>query len=168
MKGMNIVKFFKYLDEHIEEILLIIFLIGMSIIIGVQVFMRYVMKSSLSWSEEVARYMFIWMVYIGISYGIKTGKHVKIDAAVNLFPKKIRKYVLFLSDIMFLVFAGIIIKYSYQVAMLIFKLGQTSPGTGILMGYVYLAVPIGFILVSIRLIQKMVLKARDMNLRRGV
>lgn len=157
----------KYLDDHIEEIFLIILLTGMSLIIGLQVFMRYVMKSSLSWSEEIARYMFIWMVYIGISYGIKRGRHIKIDAAVNLFPKNMQKYIFVLSDLIFLVFAIIIFIQSNKVAMLIFKLGQTSPGTGISMGFVYLATPVGFVLVSIRLIQNMITKINKIKLERG-
>ena len=157
-------KIIKFLDEHIEEIFLVIFLTGMSLVIGLQVFMRYVMKSSLSWSEELARYMFIWMVYIGISYGIKKRKHIKIDAAINIFPIKMRKYLFILSDVIFLVFAIIIVFQSEKVAMLILKLGQISPGTGIPMGYIYHAVPIGFSLVGIRLIQSIMYRIKEIRL----
>ncbi len=156
-------KIIQYLNEYIEKIILIILLSGMSLIIGVQVFMRYVMKSSLSWSEEIARYMFIWMVYIGISYGVKMKKHIKIDAAVKIFPNKIRKYLYIVSDLIFLVFTIIIILQSEKVAMLILKLGQISPGTGISMGYIYQAVPIGFALVGIRLIQSIVCKVKEIR-----
>jgi len=167
MKGVCKMRVIKYLDDHIEEIFLIVLLTGMSLVIGLQVFMRYVMKSSLSWSEEIARYMFIWMVYIGISYGIKRERHVKIDAAVKLFPKKIQKYIFVLSDLIFLVFAIIIIIQSKNVAMTIFELGQISPGTGISMGYVYIAIPIGFTLVGIRLIQNVISKFRKIKLEKG-
>lgn len=160
-------KVIRFIDEHIEEIILVTLLTGMSLIIGLQVFMRYVMKSSLSWSEELARYMFIWMVYIGISYGIKKGRHIKIDAAVNIFPRKIQKYIFILSDIIFLLFAIIVIYQSNNVAMLIFRLGQSSPGTGISMGYVYMAIPVGFTLVCVRLIQDIVMKCKKIKLEGG-
>ncbi|WP_308215409.1 TRAP transporter small permease subunit [Sinobaca sp. H24] len=64
-------KVLRYLDEHLEEVLLVIFTLTMVIVIGLQVFMRFVLSSSLGWSEELARYCFIWLVYIGISYGVK-------------------------------------------------------------------------------------------------
>lgn len=156
-------KIIKFLDERVEEILLGFLLSGMSLIIAVQVFMRYVMKSSLSWSEEIARYMFIWMVYIGISYGVKKSKHIKIDAAVNIFPKATRKYLYILSDLIFLSFAAILVVKSKEVSSLIFKLGQASPATGIPMGYVYLAVPIGLSLVCIRLVQRLFYKIKNLN-----
>lgn len=156
-------KIIKFLDKRIEEILIGVLLSGMSIIIAIQVFMRYVMKASLSWSEEIARYMFIWMVYIGISYGVKQSKHIKIDAAVNIFPRIIRKYLYILSDFIFLFFSVVIVIKSKEVSSLIFKLGQVSPATGIAMGYVYLAVPIGLSLVCIRLVQRIFFKIKNLK-----
>jgi len=72
-----------------------------------------------------------------------------------------------LSDLIFLVFAIIIIIQSKNVAMTIFELGQISPGTGISMGYVYIAIPIGFTLVGIRLIQNVISKFRKIKLEKG-
>ena len=77
----------------------------MTLLVFVQVVMRYVFNNSLSWSEELARYTFIWLIYIGISYGCKLRKHIKIDAALYLFPKKARPYVVLLGDILFIAFA---------------------------------------------------------------
>ena len=53
-------KILHYLDEYLEEILMVIFLIAMTLIMGIQVFSRYVLGMSLSWSEEITRYLFIW------------------------------------------------------------------------------------------------------------
>ena len=47
------------LDEYLEEVLLVILLAGMAVIMGIQVFWRYVLSMSLSWSEELTRYLFI-------------------------------------------------------------------------------------------------------------
>ena len=51
-------KILHYLDEYLEEILMVIFLIAMTLIMGIQVFSRYVLGMSLSWSEEITRYLF--------------------------------------------------------------------------------------------------------------
>jgi len=53
-------RIFHWLDENLEEFLLVIGLIAMTLIMGVQVFCRYVLGMSLSWSEELTRYIFIW------------------------------------------------------------------------------------------------------------
>lgn len=121
-------KLFRFLDDYFEEILVIILLAGMSIIIGIQVFMRYVLKSSLSWSEELARYMFIWMIYIGISYGVKKDKHVKIEAVLTVLSSFWQKVLLIISDLLFLFFAVIIVIKSFEVSNTIQNLGQLSPG----------------------------------------
>ena len=56
-------KALRFLDENIEKMLCVIALALMSAVIVAQVFCRYVLNSSLSWSEELARYLFIWMIY---------------------------------------------------------------------------------------------------------
>ena len=84
-------KVLKFLDENLEKMLCVIFLALMSIIIVLQVFFRYVLNNSLSWSEELARYLFIWMIYIGISYGVKLDKHICVDAVYTFMPKSIKR-----------------------------------------------------------------------------
>lgn len=146
-------KVVRYIDDNLEKILVILLLGAMSLIIGFQVFMRYIMKASLSWSEEVARYMFIWLTYIGISYGVKTNRHIKVDAAMYIFPKGLRKYVAILGNLLFLAFALIIVKNSIATSGKILSLGQASPAVGIPMGFVYMAPLVGFAIVVLRLLQ---------------
>ena len=79
--------------------------------------MRYIFNNSLSWSEELARYLFIWMVYLAIGYAAKQRKHIKIDAALWLFPQRIRPYICIVGDIVVLLFSAFIIKTSYELFM---------------------------------------------------
>ena len=60
----------KYVWEHLEEFFIIPLMFAMSIIIFIQVIMRYVFQNSLTWSEELARYMFVWLVYFAVLRGI--------------------------------------------------------------------------------------------------
>lgn len=154
---------YKYIDKYIEEIILVVLLALMSIIIGVQVFMRYVLKASLSWSEEIARYMFVWIVYIGISYGVKAGRHIKVDAALMLFSSKIKNYICLLSDLIFMFFAVTIVIYGIKTADKIFTLGQNSPAIGMPMGFLYLAPVVGFALVSFRLVQNILVRINSIK-----
>ena len=52
-----------WLDEYLEEFLMVVFLIAMTLIMGIQVFSRYILGVSLSWSEEITRYLFIWSAF---------------------------------------------------------------------------------------------------------
>ena len=61
-------KVLHWLDENLEEFLLVVFLIAMTLIMGIQVLSRYVLGQSLSWSEEITRYLFIWSVFLSVSY----------------------------------------------------------------------------------------------------
>lgn len=155
----------KKIDEHLEDILLVFLLSLMSIIIFIQVIMRYLMRNSLSWSEELARYLFIWSIYLAVSYAAKERKHIKIDAALYLFPRKMRPYIRMVGDVIVLFFSGFIILTSLILFKKIGMLGQMSAALSIPMKYVYLAPFVGFLLTFYRTIQSIGL--RITNLREG-
>lgn len=144
----------KQMDQYLEEALIVILLSLMSILIGVQVFMRYVMGDSLTWSEELARYCFIWCTYLGVSYAVKTKVHICVEAAVNQLPATLHKWSRIIVHIVFIIFALLVVKEGYALSMKIFKFGQTSSSLGIPMGWIYLAPTVGFGLVIIRLVQE--------------
>ena len=64
-------KIIRWLDDNLEEALLIALLVTMTLLMGLQVFSRYILNASLSWSEELTRYLFIWSGFLSISYCIK-------------------------------------------------------------------------------------------------
>ena len=61
-------KALQWLDENLEEVLLVIALAAMAVIMGIQVIARYIFGASLSWSEELTRYIFIWAGFLSVSY----------------------------------------------------------------------------------------------------
>ena len=79
---------FHWLDENLEEFLLVIGLIAMTLIMGGQVFCRYVLGMSLSWSEELTRYIFIWCGFLSVSYCSKKCLSIKIEQFVAIFPRR--------------------------------------------------------------------------------
>ena len=108
-------KLLKWLDDKLERNICIVLLTGMTLLIFIQVIMRYIFNNSLSWSEELARYFFIWLIYFGISYGAKIRKHLKIEAFLFFFPKKLRVYVEILGDTLFLAFSVFVIIYASEL-----------------------------------------------------
>lgn len=155
-------KALKWVDDHFEEVFLVLFSVIMVIVIFLQVFMRYVMENSLSWSEELARYCFIWLVYIGISYGVKKQRHIKVDVLLLLFKDKGKLIFNIISNILFLGFAIFVVIYGYGMTEKMLQWGQTSPALKVPMGIVYLAAPAGMGLTAIRLIQNLILQIKTL------
>lgn len=153
----------KFLNKHLEDIFIIPLIIGMSVLIFVQVVMRYVFSASLTWSEELARYLFIWLVYFSVSYTAKREKHIRIDAALMLFPKKTRPYIELLSEILIFLLSIFIVVTSVTVVHKIQLSGQHSPALGLPMYLVYSAPLVGFILTSIRTLQTIAKKVKNLN-----
>lgn len=148
-------KILHWLDQHIEEVLLVLFSTIMVAVIFMQVVMRQ-FNSSLSWTEELARYSFIWLVYIGISYGVKKDRHIKVDVLLLALKNKGKIILTIIANLLFIAFAIFVIRYGYDIAMQLLSFGQKSPANQIPMGLIYLATPIGMGLTLIRLIQNLV------------
>lgn len=143
----------KFFNDHLEEFFIIPLMFLMSIIIFIQVIMRYVFQNSLVWSEELSRYMFIWLIYFAVSYTARREKHIRIDAAINLYPKKLRPYIEILSELIVLGFSVFIAVTAVTVFHKITWSGQLSPAMRIPMQYVYAAPLVGFVLTAIRQVQ---------------
>lgn len=159
-------KFISWLDKYLEELFLSLSLISMVVIMGLQVFMRYVMNNSLAWPEELSRYIFIWFAFIGVSYAVRKNAHLRIDILLNYVSEKLKKLIETISDVIFIGFAVIVLIGGINVFNSLLSTMQTSPGLGLPMAFVYLSLPIGFGLTIIRLIQSIVKRFRGQEKER--
>ena len=153
----------KKIWDNLEEFIIVPPIFAMSIIIFIQVICRYVFQNSLTWSEELARYMFVWLVYFSVSFTARRQKHIRIDAAINLYPKKLRPYIEILSEIIVLAFSIFIAVTGVTVFHKIAWSGQMSPAMGIPMQFVYAAPMIGLALTAIRQLQTIVQKVKALK-----
>jgi len=156
-------KVLHWLDENLESTLCMILLSVFTVVLFVQVVMRYVFNNSLSWSEELARYLFIWLVFIGISFGAKQMKHLKIDVFLNVFPKKFRPYVVVFADVIVLVFAAIVMYSAYTIVMQYMKLGSSSPALRIPTWFIQSSALVGYGLTFIRQIQTIIYRIKELK-----
>lgn len=152
---MSIIKWF---DTYLEECFLVVLSSVMVVVIAAQVFMRYILTYSLPWSEELARYCFIWIVYIGISYGIKRQRHIKVDILLLVLKGKAKIVLHIIANLIFFAFACFVVIYGYDVAARLLQFGQTSPALNLPIGLVYLATPVGMALASVRIIQQLIIQ----------
>lgn len=142
--------FIKWLDDHIEEYALGILLIFMTIVMSIQVIARYVFGYSLTWSEEITRYMFIWSGFLSISFSYKKGIVIKIEQVVSLLPKQIRKFISIIEKLVALVFFIYMVPFAYKFLQASIDSGQLSPAMRLPMYFIQIAPLVGFTLTAIR------------------
>lgn len=147
-------KLLKWLDDYLEEALLLIMLGIMVVVMGIQITARYVFASSLSWSEEITRFLFICSGFLSASYCIKKSLSVKIDQLVNMLPGRGVHIFRLISYSIQLVFFSYLIPFAWKYVMSGIESGQLSPACGIPMYVIQSFTVISFVLCVIRLIQK--------------
>lgn len=153
----------KLIDNHFEEVLLVLLFTVMSLLVSAQVFMRYVAHDSMSWSGELARYCFIWATYIGVSYGVRKKAHICVTVVTGRLSARWQHYTNIISYLIFAVFAFLVMKEGLSLVIKIYNFGQKSSSLGISMMWVYLAPPVGFALVLIRLTQEVLREVKTLK-----
>lgn len=146
----------KQIDEKLEQTILVILLILMTIIMGIQITSRYVFGNSLSWSEELTRFLFVWSAFIGVSYTTKKGTSIRITNLIDVFPKNIQKIFYLISYIILAIFFLALTVYGYQVVLSTMASHQVSAAMGVPMWIVNASVFIGGLLSLIRTIQNII------------
>lgn len=155
--------FLKALDEKFEEYFLVGSLIFNLVLIFIQVIMRYIFKSSLSWSEELGRYIFLWQIWIGASYAVKKSKHLRIEVLKKHLSPKGQVKLDLVAIIIWAAFSLFLTTKSAELTSILISRGQLSPAMRLPMGYAYASVPVGCGLMTIRLVQEIYEKIKKLE-----
>lgn len=154
------IKFWQWFNKF-EEVLSSCALAVMAIIIILQVFQRYVIQNSLDWPEELARYLFIFAVYIGSSFAASERRHLEVTIVRTAFGKKIGNYFTMLAYLITVVFCGIMFVWGTMMVQFVIESNQVAPALQFPMWIVYICIPLGFLLMALRtiiVIKKIILK----------
>jgi TRAP-type C4-dicarboxylate transport system permease small subunit len=120
-------------------------------LVFVQIIMRYLFSNALSWSEELARYIFIWQLWLGVSYATKNHSHIRIKIIENVLNERQRKILEAIALVVWFGFGVFVIYQGWKIALLILASKQRSPALGLPMFYAYVSVPIGATLMNLRI-----------------
>ncbi len=137
-------------DRTVEVFVALVFL-GIVLVGGMQVFSRFFLNASLSWSEEFQKFGHIWIVFCSIPIAYRRGAHIYMDVLRVKLPKKIGRYVDLFVDLLWAGFAIAIILLTWKITKV--AAFQTSPGLGLPMSVPYFGVFGGgvyLLLVSLR------------------
>ena len=146
----------KKIYDNFEEYFLVYSLMFSVALIFGQVVMRYVFSNSLYWSEELARYFFLWQIWVGASYAVKERKHLRIEVVRDLLKTDRGKQIFEL--VALLIWFGFSVFLTYkggELTKMLYTRNQVSPAMRVPMAYAYASVPVGCGLMCLRLIAEM-------------
>ncbi len=141
----------KFIDNF-EEYFVVWTMAVMTILVFVQVVMRYVFSNSLSWSEELARFIFMWVSWIGASYAVKERTHFRVEMFADMMKGEKRKRFELVILIVWFIFCVFMAFIGTRLIIFLMETGQISAAMEIPMSWVYASVPVGCGLMALRLI----------------
>ena len=157
-------KVVKWLDEHMEEFLLVILLVVIACVSLLQVIIRKIpWIPSLTWAEEFCRFCWIWSVFLSLPYTIRMGNMLRVGVLLDMLPNAVRKTVNILVDIVTTACMGLLAYHSVAVVGGIQASGEASPAMLWPMWIVYSVMLIGFVLAVLRGLQQMYIHVTHFN-----
>ena len=128
-------------------------LAAMTLLTFVQVVLRYVFNTGFTWALEMTTIFFAVMIFVGVSYGVRLGAHIGVDALVKLMPSGIRRGVSIFVVLLCLVYTGIVIVGAYTYVSKMRMVGVELEDLPIPVWMVRAILPFGYVLISFRFLQ---------------
>ncbi|MFD1173412.1 TRAP transporter small permease [Oceanobacillus picturae] len=139
--------------NNLEEYVAVLSLLIASLLVFLQVVLRYGFNISLVWSEEVSRYIIIWFILVGSSIAVREKAHATVDAVVAFLPTIPKKICSILANLIGVTFSVVLIWSGSITVSNVIEFGNVTPAVGIPMAIPYLALPVGGALMLIRFLQ---------------
>jgi len=139
--------------ETLEEAVIIFLMAAMTLITFAQVIARYVFNYSFVWALELTGVMFAWLIFVGMSYGVRVGAHIGVDAAVRLLRPGLARWVGSLAALLCVGYALIIAWGGYQYVAKMHEVGILMQDMPIAQWIPRVVLPLGFLLLAFRFAQ---------------
>lgn len=139
--------------NKLEEILIGSLLATMVIITCFQVILRYLFNSGIVWGLEATSYAFLWMVLLGLSYGVRTNSHIAVDVLVRWLPGKTSRLILLVSVGLSLIYTLTMLYGTYVYIERLYFLEIHAQNIPVPKWLLSSCLPIGFLLLSLRLLE---------------
>lgn len=141
--------------EKVTGFFCVICFVVMTITALLGIFFRYVMQSSFMWTEELARYLLVWMGFVAISIALRQNKHIRIEILDKLMPAWVTKIADYGVDIFIAIFMIVFFKQGYLLTTNNIMMAATFE---LSMFWIFLALPVSAALALIQLVLKVVMK----------
>lgn len=144
---------FLYVLHRLERGMLAALLMAMLAIYSLAIAVRELVPSwarYVAWNEEATRYMLVWLVFLALGLALAEGRQVAMTSYLVKLSPKLRKVLEKLIDMSGLVFSLYISWIGFDLTLTIAGTGQVSPTLGLSAAWLYLALPVGFLLLALR------------------
>lgn len=139
--------------DRLEEILISVLLGVATILVFVQVVARYVFNAGITWAPELVQHLFLWIVMIGASYGFKHGVHLGVDVLMKKLPPAPRRIMALFAVFISFCFSVYMAYLSFFYVREAYRMELITVDLQIPQWIPNIALPFGFTLISIRLVQ---------------
>jgi len=127
-----------------EGLILFVALFGLIVMLALQVFFRFVLHAPLAFTEETARLLFSWLVFVGAARALYVSQHFMVDIVYNNVPAALQTLFGYVCDAACIVLAGVLV----YAGVGLMSSGQMLPVLGISAGYQSAALPVGMALLG--------------------
>ena len=156
----------KWLDDSLEETLLAVFLAVICVVELSQVIIRKIpFIPALTWAEEFCRFLWIWSVFISLTYTIRKGRMLRVTAVMDILPRPAKELMDIFADLIVLISMAFCACHSVTVVNGIARSGETSPAMLWPMWFVYSFMLFGFALGTVRGLQQIILHISDFRMK---
>jgi C4-dicarboxylate transporter, DctQ subunit len=131
----------------LEDVLSRLLIALIALIVFVQVISRYVFSKAITWSEELSTIAMVWAVYLGAAMAMRKRFHIRILVLVRLMPRTMALATVIIGDILFLLFCGLMLWFSYEYLSLLWTRASFSPALGVNQFYPHSIVFIAYALI---------------------
>ncbi|WP_368646928.1 TRAP transporter small permease [Castellaniella ginsengisoli] len=137
--------------EHIEEGLIAFLLAAMTVVTFAQVVARYVFNYSFVWALELTMFFFGALIFLGISYGVRVGAHIGVDALVRILPARVAHAMTIASTLLCILYAAIVVYGAWVYVDKIYTIGILAQDLPVPQWVPRVVLPLGYILLLWRL-----------------
>lgn len=143
----------KHIFKNLELYLLLSLYVYLILIINIEIIRRFGFSSSTVWGNESAQFMYIYLTWIGVSWGVHKRVHIRIDILYSYVSQRTQGVLYILSGVGLLVFSIYVILLSIPSLLSTLEYGATTPGMRVNRAYFQIAIPIAFCLMIVRTLQ---------------
>jgi TRAP-type C4-dicarboxylate transport system permease small subunit len=159
-RSMQFKKILKQIDQNGERYLLLPLYAMLVSTVFLEVLRRSLLSYTSIWAEDIARYAFIYVAWIGASAAIKERAHIRIDVLLNVVSQRVKSILYIFGDIVALILAVLAVYMSMEPVLTSIHFGSVTHGLRISQAWFLAAVPLGFAMMIFRLLQSIL---RDWN-----
>jgi len=156
------------LNRNAERWALLVFYVMLVATMFIEVLRREILSYSSIWGEEIVRYSFIYLAWIGAAAAVRERGHIRIDVILEYVGPRVKALLYIFGDLVMFAVAIVAVIYSFETVLVSAKFGSVTHGLRISQVWFLLAVPIGFSLVIFRLIQSFLRDVSDLRHGRPV